>query len=348
MKTKNEALLYSFGKIEDELVENAAPGHQVVKRRPRRWIRWGSAAACLCLVLSAGMFVGLFGTQHQPVPVLSGAEQPAPQNRALYVNVSDLLSGEGGSIPGQALHTRMLPLNNRVAEYHQVMVSNTGEALLPDSLGSPLEEIDNCYRISGHDELQYLIFQDDGAYTLWKFSAFLVWDSETLSQIQADMTSGTSLWTEYDWFSLDMDFAPYCYSTVLKDIYGLTAADEIASITVSPANMDNTDAGLALQAEIGSAAITDRTALNTIYDSISTLTCLGQNRWDEIGIGSDADSLEEVRQGRYLTIILQNGVQIDSLKYTAVSGRFYEYDGIAYTALDQDTAEIIEHILGIS
>lgn len=88
-------------------------------------------------VLSAGMFGGLFGTQHHPVPVLSGTEQPAPQNSALYVNVSDLLAGEDGSIPGQALHTRMLPLNNRVAEYHQVMVSNTGEALLPDSLSPP-------------------------------------------------------------------------------------------------------------------------------------------------------------------------------------------------------------------
>lgn len=140
--------------------------------------------------------------------------------------------------------------------------------------------MNGCWRISGHDELQYLIFQDDGAYTLWKFSAFLVWDAETLSQIKADMTSGTSLWAEYDWFSLDMDFTPYRYSTVLKDIYGLTAADEIASITVSPADMDNTGAGLTLQAEIGSTTITNRADLDTIYDSISTLTCLGQNRWD--------------------------------------------------------------------
>lgn len=55
-----------------------------------------------------------------------------------------------------------------------------------------------------------------------------------------------------------------------------------------------------------------------------------------------------MRQGRYLTIALQNGVQIDSLNYTAVSSQFYEYDGIAYTALDQGATEIIEHILGIS
>lgn len=105
-----------------------------------------------------------------------------------------------------------------------------------------------------------------------------------------------------------MNFTPYNYSIVLKDIYGLTSVDAITSIIVEPADMDNTEAGQALQKEIG------KTIITTIYKTISSMVCLDDDNWDKIGIGDDINTLEEVRQGRYLTIKFDNGMQIDNLK----------------------------------
>jgi len=56
---------------------------------------------------------------------------------------------------------------------------------------------------------------------------------------------------------------------------------------------------------------------------------------------------ESVRLGRYLTLRLDNGVSIDTLKYTAVSGMFYEYGGIAYNRLSASDKELVDKLLGI-
>lgn len=62
---KNERLLQAFGKIDDNLVYNAAPPEKKTKRTG--WIKWGAAAACLVFVVAI-YYVGI-----SPLP---GSEQP--------------------------------------------------------------------------------------------------------------------------------------------------------------------------------------------------------------------------------------------------------------------------------
>ena len=57
--------------------------------------------------------------------------------------------------------------------------------------------------------------------------------------------------------------------------------------------------------------------------------------------------LNAVRLGRYLTLETSAGTVIDSLKYTAAGGQFYEYGGIAYAPLDPETAAAVTSLLGI-
>ena len=104
--------------------------------------------------------------------------------------------------------------------------------------------------------------------------------------------------------------------------------------------MDNTDAGKAAQAAIGTNTITDKKDIETIYQILSSLTCLGENRWDLIDYGDaeaetdgQSSSSEAVWLGRSLTLTTGFGNEIDGLKYTAVSDMFYEYSGIAYEPL---------------
>ena len=113
--------------------------------------------------------------------------------------------------------------------------------------------------------------------------------------------------------------------------------------------MDNTPAGQQLQAEIGTFAITDEKAIGEIYDIVSGLTCYGENSWELIDMddSSEEGMLNRVRQGRYLTFITPDGLKIDELKYTAASGTFYEYGGIAYNPLTAKEKEKVDEILGI-
>lgn len=47
------------------------------------------------------------------------------------------------------------------------------------------------------------------------------------------------------------------------------------------------------------------------------------------------------------TFYLVNKSTIDGLKYTGVSGMFYEYSGIAYNRLNDIDKRTIEQIIGI-
>lgn len=47
---KNEKLLHAIGKIDDEIIQEAAPEAKRTKRL--NWIKWGAVAACLALVLT--------------------------------------------------------------------------------------------------------------------------------------------------------------------------------------------------------------------------------------------------------------------------------------------------------
>lgn len=65
---KNERLLQAIGKIDDNLVYDAAPPEK--KAKPLRWIRWGAAAACLVFIVAIYYYTGISPlprNEHPPV-----------------------------------------------------------------------------------------------------------------------------------------------------------------------------------------------------------------------------------------------------------------------------------------
>ncbi len=59
------------------------------------------------------------------------------------------------------------------------------------------------------------------------------------------------------------------------------------------------------------------------------------DHWDMIGLADDSPSgmKNQVIAGRYLILVTSHGITIDTLKCTGISGMFYEYGGIAFSAL---------------
>lgn len=348
--TKEEKLLRLLDQLPEKMLAEALEPPAAPSRR--HWRRLAALAACLGLAVGLGLGAGQLpeGSGVSPAqtaigsaPVETGSVGLLP---AVVITPAPPLGSD--TYQEQALRFAMLPLGGRVAEYHQVP--------RPDrilSLGDPYEGLEGWYRPAGTENLQYLIREEAEGYTLWEFASFLVWEAEEAAAVRADISSGTSLWGTLGWFDPDtLDFSPYPYSLVLEQVYGVTSAADICSITISPADMDNTDSGKALQAEIGTRVLTDPEGMALLYETLCSMTCLGGDRWAQIdrGEGDNPDGgglLEAVRLGRYLTLELANGESITSLKYTAAGGQFYEYGGVAYTPLERKTAAQISRLLGI-
>ena len=54
---KQEKLLEALEKIEEELIEEAAPGNKPPKKKakPMTWVKWGTIAACALVIVRIGV-----------------------------------------------------------------------------------------------------------------------------------------------------------------------------------------------------------------------------------------------------------------------------------------------------
>lgn len=324
---KKEDLFESFGALDDDLLKRSEQGGKGKRNYSSKFLKYGSIAACLAVMLSVGMLF-MDNKSRNAVPDAPNSSNIAESNDNVfdkqdhlqdkpesYVDVSMLLASNAGA-EEQALKVEPVEIENYSAHYYKV--PSVGSDMLRESVGYEVQGTrKKWYKVSGHEDKQYLIANDDNEYSLWKFESF---QKES-----------------------------YPYSDVLQIIYDIHSAKDIAKIIVIPANMDNTDEGRTIQDEIGTDIVTDVKSIETIYNVLSVLTCYGGNHWDRIGLGDDAPSAmrSQVRAGRYLTIVTSQGMKIDTLKYTGISGMFYEYGGIAYNALNMEEKKEVEKILNI-
>lgn len=241
--------------------------------------------------------------------------EKTPQNieKEQYVEIDSLLAS--ADISEEILTICKVQIGTYQAVFEGVL-SVSGEQL-EESIGKQIENETNSYYVSGHEDLQYIIRRDEsGTYSLWKFQSF--------------------------------ESSEYSYSDVMTMIYNINSAEDIETIISEPANMDNSDDGVRMQKEIGTLTISDADKIDALYRILISLTCYGSDNWERIDYGaSDSGMLKSVQLGRYLTLSLGNGCKVDGLKYTGVSGMFYEYSGIAYEKLSLKDKEAVELILEI-
>lgn len=325
---KKEDLFKGFTDLDDNLLKRSEEGGHSM--RWKKVMKWGSIAACLTIILTIGIFLGKnegadpnskkYVVDKNAVSK-EATSTPNKQNNVTdkqveqYIDVTTLLASNENIID------EILELSNVVIEkYHALYmkVASANKDILKASIGGKVEGTDKWFKVSGHEDLQYLILMNKKEdCSLWKFESF---QSEK-----------------------------YPYNDVLQKIYNIYSADDIEKITSNPASMDNSDEGKAIQDEIGTTMITDKNSIKKIYHVLAGLTCYGSDNWDRIEVSDDskASMQKYVRMGRYLALETAGGNSIDSLKYTGISGMFYEYNGIAYNKLKKNDKKIVEKILGI-
>lgn len=239
-------------------------------------------------------------------------------------------------------------LGEYVGLYEVIYQSHSEGGLLSESVGGMATEIaDGYYRVAGHDDLQYLIYKETHAVYAGEGTYAYTEDGEL---IEADY-----------YFLLKFvcfDSEEYPFSDVLSLVYQIHSAEDIQQILVKPSKADNTDTGKALQEQIRENTVTDSADIEAFYEILSSIICYGCDRWDLIDTGNwdipadsaadyDSQTWSRILVERYLTITTDYGNEIDSLKYTAYSDMFFEFNGIAYSALAEEQAELICEILGI-
>ena len=326
---KSKKLNEGFGYIDDKYLD-IVEDEKITMRQKKVWRKWGAIAASFAIIATLA-YVNLdslipqgrdfegeqLGDTINKLEVKTDEKQSNEFNKLndLYVDASDLIASSEEK--EELLVTKNITIANGKYKAIYSKINAVSSEKLEESKGKNLEGFDNTFYLSGHIDLQYIIQKsDDEIYELLKFQSF-----------------------ESD---------EYPYSDVLELVYGINSAKDIVSIYAEAANMDDSDAGKKAQDEIGSLTVTSKEDIKEIYDIISTMTCYGENNWDMIDYGSnDSSMVESVRQGRYLIFNLRNKSTIDELKYTGISGMFYEYSGIAYNRLSDIDKGIIERIIGI-
>ena len=359
MIEKSEKLYNGITYIDDDLIEK---GDEIImmkdnKNKRHVWVRWAAIAACLSLV-----FVCVSTISHNSNKNESVQEQ--------------LLSSvkTNGDIEASSVVT-LIPVENRIVVYEQLYVGSAEEVDSPESPESTEKltpfvgeeymqyEQQTWYRVKDMDEIKYLISEDEaGVRRLWEYRNFYVLDSELNTMREEGFTeeqineTKTNYRTKYP----DAVLSPYTYGDVYRIIYNVERVDDIVSITASPSTSNNTELGKKIQEEVGTHTYTERDAITLFYSYTQSVVCYGEESWS--GIYSERDkytysfstdtedklaSGEETWANRYLVITLQSGTTIDSWKYSALNGMFYEFGGIATEPLSEEATYTINGIFGI-
>ena len=339
-----ERLFDLIGTLPDDLANQTdAPQKARRKITPQQRKRWIGIAVAACLVIA----VGVWGMTESPAYTKDDYSTSTPAIGLPGPKLNwPIPSGNTSLID---LRITMHPVGERLAEYHQVEnPRGISKEQRPLYLGDPYLDLEDWYLPANTSELRYLIHEEeDGSYTLWEFSNFVVYNEERLEELKHNVEQGEL--THLAEF-IDRDYSPYSYGEVLETIYGITSAEDIRSVTVNPATMDNTDKGKKLQKQIGTHAVWKQEELEAFYQALSSSVCYGSDNWELIDLGDNGGEdglLNSVRLCRYLTIELSNGATIDTLKYSAAGGQFYEYSGIAYEPLDTETAAAMNRMFQI-
>ena len=250
---KREDISDALGLVDESMISHALMVRRKKKKlRSKRnniWIMRYAAAAGLCLVC-AGVAAIWSVLRHEPESDLPQngywvqeqpiQEGPEPETPEQFAPISSLLASNSGNFMAQQTEKyAAVPIAQYSGFYTEV--PSAGSSVLAESMGKSIDNTGEWHYVSGHSDLQYLIRNDGQESSLWKFQCF--------------------------------DSGEYPYDDVLKLVYRIDSADAITEIEVAPARMDNTDAGKKIQEEVGTRKITDRAAIETIYEMLSGMTC---------------------------------------------------------------------------
>ncbi len=223
------------------------------------------------------------------------------------------------------------PVNKDVTEEEYQRIKEENQKILEGFVGELFAKDGGkeFYRIKDHGDIRYLIRKTPkGELSVWEFKRFKVFYIEN----------------------------PYLYGDALTLIYHVNSADDIRQIVFLPPTFDHTEDGKAVQKEIGTTTVKNRSDVEAIYQVLKGMECYGAHSLGREDLPCCRDNtiremntahMGNARKYRELRIDLKNGSSITGLKYSATWGGFYENDGVAYHDLMDEQAALINRLAKI-
>lgn len=222
-----------------------------------------------------------------------------------------------------------IPIAGQIACYQQIEINGKK---LEEFVGTEYLKSGSLvwYIPEGADNLKYLIRKEaDNTLTLWMFTSF-------------ETNEG----------------ATYTYGDVLTIIYGVHGAEDIVRITTSPIKSNNTAFGKEIQKEVGTITYTDLEDIALFYNIANEIICYGvcnDNPADNtrFSYSFSTDENDKLTSGestygtRCISIEFADGTILDSWKYSALSGSFFEYGGIFTEPLEESDVYALNELFGI-
>lgn len=317
-----EELFGAIGDVREAWIADA--GEENVRRttRARRAGRFarraGAIAACLAIVLTVGY---RFVCWYFP---MGGYEQ--------------------------VLRIKPIVLHGRLMSYAMERLGEGQQMLLAARLGDVVWENGETtvWKLKGREDYAELIFSDGDTYQLGRLEDYSAlpegWNFELENYINWWYAP---LLTPEEWRQIDT--SAYTFAEVLREIYCVDSADDIAWVRFEKSGIDNTEVGRSVKVKTVTLRDTDEIA--QVWDILWSLTPTDHYADRPQPTVPKPDDVKSVQIVRDVTVTFKNGSAL-RFEYDPAGGEdcalFYRLEGVNYYYLTVEQNHTLIDLAGIS
>ena len=178
---KNERLFEALEKIDEELIDEAAPGKKPPKKKAKiaAWVKWGAMAACALVIVGIG------------TPLLFNYDEDTTGGKAkepmFEGNSSDITSNSG--VQEEAGEGE----SNLVTMTHMIEIKVKIDEMFPDGFRGTIEVGTDLFKVGE----QITIVAQDNVTVVQKDGSIFDYDELEPNIKESDLTVGNSVWVGF-------------------------------------------------------------------------------------------------------------------------------------------------------
>lgn len=200
---KSERLLDALGKIDDELILEAAPGNKPSKKNSKRmlWIKWGTMAACAVVIVGSGILFVFRGEG------FVGGKSEVQETESFVVSEEGQIED---SVASEDAKTENSVATDTVCNSSEKTEAGVGEAdleklqymeeikvkideMLPDGFVGTIEVGNDLFK----QGKQITIIVQDNVTVVQKDGTIFAYDEMEPNIPESDLTIGSSVWVGF-------------------------------------------------------------------------------------------------------------------------------------------------------
>ncbi len=189
---KNERLLDALGKIDEELIAEAAPGNKPPKKSNSVvWMKWGTMAACALLIVGVTtLYANKYGGQAEEPETESYVvkEEAKPESNVISDVTSDTSEQNEAGVGGANLETLQ----------HMEEIKIKIDEMLPDGFIGTIEVGNDLFKVGN----QISVIAQDNVTVVQKDGSIFAYDELEPNIPDSDLAIGSSVWVgfqQYDY-----------------------------------------------------------------------------------------------------------------------------------------------------